>query len=97
MGSWIMIFGRQLASEYTLGVALPVTVTTRIPTCLVGDPNEHACATVAGRGGHTRNIYYMTVPDPCLACIELSYPTHPVEICRCHNPYLLFSSSYTSC
>ncbi len=33
---------------------LPVTVTTRIKTCLVGDPYKPSFATVTGRGGATQ-------------------------------------------
>ena len=47
-----------MQSEVYIGLPpLPVTVTTRIITFLVGDPYKPSFATVAGRGDNPRSTY----------------------------------------
>ena len=53
-----------LLIHYRLGVApLTVTVTTRIITCLLGDPYKPSFPTVAGRGPYP-NYRFMKCPKP---------------------------------
>ena len=52
----------QMHVGYELDVApLPVTVTTRIITFLVGNPYKPSFATVTGKGPHPRYEHMMTL------------------------------------
>ena len=63
------------AYEFHLGLSpLPVTVTTRIITFLVGDPYKPSFATVTGRGDNPSFTTFFRAPSEPHQFLAMTFP-----------------------